>query len=130
MKKGWVGGRIRSALSVKAYTRIRYDKNGQILKGASKLKSKQTFNPGTLINSIEGESGTDYAKIFTNQDSADYAVYIHDRGPNGTGDWQNRGLGTVARGNQADDKFIERAIIKSECQDILRDEINKELTSI
>lgn len=136
MKKGWQTRRgklgqtsvsvtkMMGAKSAGAFTRIRYDKNGRVLIGSSKLRSKRVFNPGTLTYSIEGESGDFYAKIFTNQDSAAYADFIHE----GT---YNRGVGTVAKGPQADRKFIERAVVglKDEGCDILKDEIEKELAT-
>lgn len=65
--------------------------------------------PGGLQNSIEMDSSEDGAEIFVaaNSEAGVYAEYIHDeKGEN----WFNRGPGTVRKGPQADEKFIERAL--------------------
>ena len=49
--------------------------------------------------------------IYTDQSSSGYAKRIHDeKGAS----WHNRGPGTRAKGSDADDKFIKRAIDDSE----------------
>ena len=65
--------------------------------------------PGGLVRSIEWYAGPDYASVFVaaNSDAGAYAKKIHDeKGKT----WHKRGLGTVAKGGQADDKFIDRAL--------------------
>lgn len=65
--------------------------------------------PGALQNSIQMRNGVDYIEIFvpSNSPAGKYAAKIHDeRGKT----WQNRGPGTVAKGPQAKEKFIARAI--------------------
>ena len=50
-------------------------------------------------------------EIYTDQSSSGYAKKIHDEKGSS---WRNRGLGTRAKGSDADDKFIKRAIDDSE----------------
>lgn len=78
-----------------------------------KRRSKAQRTPGGLERSIEKEVGmrgnTPTAAIFiaANAPAGDYAKRIHDeKGIT----WWNRGPGTKAKGDQADEKFIERAI--------------------
>lgn len=86
--------------------------------------------PGSLQNSIEFERSAGAVSVFVaaNSPAGKYGRYIHDQGPHGTGKWKNRGLGTVRKGGQADDKFIERALKDNEAKihAILEDEIAKQ----
>ena len=86
------------------------------------------FFPGGLEKSIE----MDYDKaqmavvicVRENSYAAKYARKIHD----GKGQsWRNRGPGTIAKGDRADDKFIERAIRDNETRfaAILTDEFRQ-----
>lgn len=108
-----------------------------LLKRLRKTKRKTKRNPratswrtpGGLERSITFEpdsSGVDIL-VPANSEAGKYAVFIHDGGPNGTGDWQNRGPGTVAKGDQAGDKFIERAITDNEAEinKIMRNEMDR-----
>ena len=74
-----------------------------------KKKAAPRSMPGTLARSIQCESDEEVASVFiaSNAASAAYAAYIHDQKNN---KWFNRGIGTVAKGMQADEKFIERAM--------------------
>ncbi len=45
--------------------------------------------------------------VEANSEGGQYAVRIHDERYE---TWQNRGLGTIALGEQAREKFIERAV--------------------
>lgn len=67
--------------------------------------------PGGLERSINAsvDRGALTAHIFVdaNSEAGKYAVCIHDlKGKK----WWKRGLGTVTKGKQADDKFIARAV--------------------
>jgi hypothetical protein len=65
--------------------------------------------PGGLTMSIQGEARDNVAEIYVpaNSPAGEYAGKIHDeRGIT----WINRGPGTQAKGPQAKEKFIERAI--------------------
>lgn len=69
--------------------------------------------PGGLENSIRSASGVTpqllaYAEVFvpSGVPAARYAVRIHDEKGR---TWRNRGVGTVAKGSRADEKFISRA---------------------
>jgi len=75
--------------------------------------------PGGLEKSISHKVEGNEGHVFVAENSAsvsvskktgrrfNYATVIHDgKGKN----WHNRGLGTVAKGVQADEKFIERAL--------------------
>ena len=95
-------------------------------------RSKSQRTPGGLEKSIRPEiriAGTDVdAVVFvaSTAPAGKYAKRIHDeKGKT----WRNRGPGTVAKGPQADDKFITRAI--RDTQDnfglIVEFEIAKEL---
>ena len=76
--------------------------------------------PGGLERSIKMETRQEpvnwdrsEACIYVGSDAeaAKYAVKIHDeKGKT----WRNRGLGTIAKGSRADEKFIERAIKDNE----------------
>jgi len=82
--------------------------------------------PGALQNSIELLATSTLAQVFvpTNSPAGAYAWKIHEeKGKT----WQNRGVGTVKKGPQADEKFIERAIKDSELDlvAIIEDETRK-----
>lgn len=64
--------------------------------------------------------------VATNSEAGKYAFRIHEQ--KGTA-WKNRGPGTIAKGSQADDKFIVRAINDTRPQQIaiLQDELKKAL---
>lgn len=66
-------------------------------------------NPGGLERSIECFSSNDKAEVFvaSNAEAGRYAAIIHDQ--KGV-KWRERGPGTQAKGEQADEKFIERAM--------------------
>lgn len=69
--------------------------------------------PGGLSRSIEWHAGAREGSIFVarNSEGGKYAKRIHDeKGIT----WRNRGIGTIAKGRQADDKFIARALKDSE----------------
>lgn len=70
--------------------------------------------PGGLERSIKAASGVTWgtlawAEVFVPSDSeaATYAVKIHDEKGR---TWRNRGVGTIAKGDRADEKFITRAL--------------------
>lgn len=65
--------------------------------------------PGGLQNSIRHKATPAYVDIHVpiNSQAGTYAVKMHDKKRK---EWFRRGRGTVAKGPQADDKFIERAI--------------------
>jgi hypothetical protein len=65
--------------------------------------------PGGLERSISLEVTPTFAAVFVaaNSEAGDYAAIIHDAKGEA---WQDRGPGTIAKGTQADEKFIERAI--------------------
>lgn len=80
---------------------------------SAKLKRKRRTShrthPGGLEKSIEFEVKGDSCAVFVSANSfaGKYAKRIHDeKGVT----WHNRGPGTVHKGPQADEKFIERAI--------------------
>lgn len=74
-----------------------------------KARAYATPNPGGLMRSISWEASEDRAAIFIagNSEAAKYAKKIHDEKGRS---WKRRGPGTVAKGPQADEKFIERAV--------------------
>ncbi len=90
-------------------------KTGRVRLGAqgrAGIKStRHDFNPGGLMLSITGESGSWGASIFVPLNSAGgvYANYIHNM-KNKEGGWRKRGIGTIMKGPQADERFIERAV--------------------
>lgn len=60
----------------------------------------------SVVSALAGPTHVDIY-VPMNSDAADYAKKMHDeKGQT----WKNRGVGTVAKGPQADDEFIERAI--------------------
>ena len=98
-----------------------------------KQTDRKDFFPGGLEKSIE--TYYDKAKMAVvicvrdNSYAAKYARRIHDeKGQT----WRNRGPGTVAKGDRADDKFIERAIRDNEGRflEILTDEFRKAIGGI
>lgn len=65
--------------------------------------------PGGLMQSIEMRSNAMNAEVFcaANSSAGRYAWRIHEeKGKT----WKNRGIGTIAKGARADEKFIERAL--------------------
>lgn len=91
-----------------------------MLNRARKTKRKVTRSaratsrtaPGALENSIDREATSEAAIIFiaSNSNAGKYARRIHEeKGET----WRNRGLGTIAKGARADEKFIERAVFDS-----------------
>lgn len=73
--------------------------------------------PGGLEHSIrwemKGSGLSSDAEIFVarNAEAGKYAKYIHDmKGIK----WRKRGVGTVGKGERADDKYIERAVKANE----------------
>lgn len=82
--------------------------------------------PGALQNSIQLRATHLLAEIFvpTNSPAGAYAWKMHEeKGKT----WHNRGIGTVKKGEKADEKFIERAINDSEQElvAIIQDETEK-----
>ena len=93
-----------------------------------KRRTARRTHPGGLEKSIMLETTPTTARVFvpSNSLAGKYARRIHDeKGVT----WQNRGPGTIAKGPQADEKFIERAIRTHEesgnFQGIFDDEIGK-----
>lgn len=82
--------------------------------------------PGGLMRSIEMRATESNAEIFcaANSEAGKYAWRIHEeKGKT----WFRRGVGTVAKGAKADDKFIERAL-KDNAENIRRiaeDQVSK-----
>lgn len=69
---------------------------------------KNRPRPGGLMRSIDFASNEHSVSVFVgkNSEAARYAKRIHDeKGLT----WWNRGPGTVAKGPQADERFIDRA---------------------
>jgi hypothetical protein len=82
--------------------------------------------PGGLMKSIAFSSSDSHAEIFvpSNSPAGSYAFKIHElKGSK----WKERGPGTQAKGSQADDKFIMRAITDNEGNiiAIMKDQIDK-----
>jgi hypothetical protein len=82
--------------------------------------------PGTLQNSIMLLATASIAEVFVpiNSPAGAYAWKMHEeKGKT----WKNRGVGTIAKGPKADEKFIERAINDNEqaLVSILDSEIDK-----
>jgi len=105
-----------------------------LLKAARKTDRKVTRKaratsrpkPGGLERSISFMSDGDTAKVFvaSNSEAGRYAFRIHnEKGVT----WRRRGLGTVAKGGRADEKFIFRAIDQNtdDFRRILKHEIGK-----
>lgn len=88
-------------------------KRGTVSGPAGGLKARllgigEWKNPGGLERSIQFEHDAEHAAVFvaSNAEAGEYAGIIHDK--KGV-KWHNRGPGTQAKGERADDKFIERA---------------------
>lgn len=87
--------------------------------------------PGGLEKSIQYEVRTSDPKnpcavvfVPSNSPAGAYAKFIHDeKGKR----WYHRGAGTIAKGDQADEKFIERAIQSQSkhFEAIMKNELNK-----
>ena len=80
----------------------------QLYAFGSRGGGKNRPRPGGLMRSIDKVSNEHSASVFVGQHSeaAAYAKRIHDeKGQT----WWNRGPGTIAKGPQADEKFIDRA---------------------
>ena len=102
-----------------------------VKKGIDKLikrkpRRKARATPGGLEDSIEFEMTREGGVIFVaaNSDAGQYAYRIHnEKGKT----WWNRGPGTRAKGPQADDKFIDRAVEANQdlIQQLMEDEIKK-----
>lgn len=78
-----------------------------------KKRTKRRAFPGGLEKSIDFDGlftgASAYANIFvaSNSPAGKYAKRIHDeKGIK----WRKRGIGTMQKGERADDKFIERAV--------------------
>ena len=108
----------RGAAKRGASTKITINPNtGQVSVGRSTLRSRRQANPGGLQRSIDvlgvkvtaSEASVEVG-VPLNSEAGKYAHYIHDQGPRGTRKWTERGIGTKAKGAQAGDKFIERAV--------------------
>jgi hypothetical protein len=91
---------------------IRFGLGKPIIESSTLRSVRTDFAPGQLTSNITGEIHPEGVRVFvpSNSTAGAYATYIHDGGPNGTGAWKKRGVGTVAKGSRATDKFIERAI--------------------
>lgn len=93
-----------------------------------KKRTARRTLPGGLERSIEYEASESGCSVFvaSNSQAGRYARRIHDeKGIT----WRNRGPGTVAKGQRADEKFIERAI-RDNAQNfglIIADELRKAL---
>jgi len=80
----------------------------KIYRFGSRGGGKNRPRPGGLMRSIDWVSNEHSVSVFVGQNSeaSKYAKRIHDeKGLT----WWNRGPGTVAKGPQADEKFIDRA---------------------
>jgi hypothetical protein len=82
--------------------------------------------PGGLMRSIAFTSSDSQMEIFvpSNSPAGTYAKKIHDEKGS---TWKERGPGTQAKGPQADEKFIERAVKDNEANilAIITDQVNK-----
>lgn len=94
-----------------------------------KRTARRTF-PGGLEKSITYEVTGGAASVFvaSNSYAGKYARRIHDEK---FVTWKNRGAGTIAKGNRADEKFIERAVNDNQGKFrlIFEDEIRKGLAN-
>lgn len=78
----------------------------------------------SIENSIDSDGLTGRVYVAANSEGSKYAVRIHDeKGKT----WHKRGPGTVAKGERADAKFIERALNDSRnaIDEIIKDELGK-----
>lgn len=80
-------------------------RDGLMSRKKVKFTTRNDFHPGMLTNSVTGESSAGHVRIFVpaNSRAGKYSRFIH------FGRY-NRGVGTVAKGPQADRMFIYRAI--------------------
>lgn len=95
-----------------------------------KASATSRAKPGSLQASIRFQSDAGKADIYvpSNSPAGKYAEKMHnEKGKS----WYRRGIGTVAKGAQADHKFIERAIRDNESKidAILNDELGRGLPS-
>jgi len=104
--------------------------NARKAKNLKPSKAKMRSTPGALARSIDCNA-TDKsaaAYIAAGSEGAAYARYIHDQ--KGV-KWHNRGIGTVAKGPQADEKFLTRALADLEdegvIEEIISDHIGEQL---
>ena len=136
-------GKIASQVAARGLVRCGYLAQREAVANAPRSPTKEEFSrtlkrksqtdrkdffPGGLEKSIE----VDYDKanmsvvIFVRENSyaGKYARKIHDEKGR---TWKNRGPGTIAKGDRADDKFIERAIRDNETRfaEILPDEFRQ-----
>ncbi len=94
-----------------------------------KITSRRQFFAGGLEKSIAFEilpDGDVSVFVAKNSYAAAYARYIHDeKGVR----WHKRGVGTIAKGARADEKFIERAVRDNveKYEKIYEQEINREV---
>lgn len=92
-------------------------------------KSKRRAMPGGLMRSIMFYSTEKRVEVFvpSNAPAGKYAAKIHDEKGKS---WRNRGPGTIAKGPQADEKFILRAALfrSKDFAAIVKDEIDKVIT--
>ncbi len=89
-----------------------------------KKTDRKNFFPGGLEKSIEHEVKDGEGVVFVRENSyaGKYARRIHDeKGKT----WRNRGPGTIAKGERADEKFIERAMDQDKIGEILEDVFTK-----
>ena len=76
--------------------------------GGLKERLSSWKSPGGLVRSIEAKGDENGVEVFvaSNGEASEYAHIIHDlKGVK----WHERGPGTQAKGDRADEKFIERA---------------------
>ena len=93
-------------------------------------RSKQTtFNPGGLMRSVRTRATVDFMEVFvaSNSEGAKYAKKIHEK--EGITRW---GPGTIAKGPQAKEQFLVRAIRSNEKNIIIiyNDEIKKSMVRL
>lgn len=97
-----------------------------------RITSRKGFFPGGLERSLAYEvlpNGDVSVFVAKNSPAGAYAKRIHDeKGVT----WHKRGAGTIAKGTQADEKFIERAVHEhvDEYGKILKREIDRELKGL
>ena len=97
---------------------------------SGKSGSRSAVQPGSLTKSIRSISDDRSATVLVPVNSAagEYAYKIHEL-KNKPGGWKKCGPGTILKGSEADEKFIERAAEKvisgSDAEKIITDEIEK-----
>lgn len=107
-------------------------KSPTVKKASKTLKRKKRTRtrhyPGMLEESIQAEARGIVGEIYVAENSPGgaYAHYIHEMKHKL---WFNRGPGTIAKGDRADEKFIERAVVANQdkLQKILDNAIEKAL---